>query len=106
MPRQNEEKGCEEMKKYREFFVAEELSGKLHIFRENHQGGGLTKFVEHSAITELESQLKLASEAVELALKLEEGCGINFKKYGFKTDNDIINYFEETLKKLTGVKPE
>jgi chromosome segregation ATPase len=38
----------------REFWVAEELSGKLHIFRENHQGGGLTKFVEYSKVHSLE----------------------------------------------------
>jgi hypothetical protein len=40
----------------REFWVAEELNGKLHIFRENHKGGGLTKFIEWSAYNELKNK--------------------------------------------------
>jgi len=43
---------------YREFFVAETLKGELHIFRENHQGGGLTKFVEYCAVEQLEQKIK------------------------------------------------
>jgi hypothetical protein len=79
----------QEKKEFREFFVAETLKGDLHIFRKNHEGGGLTKFVEHAAlvasqneIAELKEQLSdcnalyLTSKAqrqeiIELKRKLE-----------------------------------
>jgi hypothetical protein len=46
----------------REFFVAETLKGDLHIFRENHEGGGLTKFVEYQAIAPLRARVRVLEE--------------------------------------------
>ena len=52
-----------EKPKHREFWVAETLHDNgLYIFRKNHEGGGLTKFVEYSAVTELEQQIKELQE--------------------------------------------
>jgi hypothetical protein len=45
------------MNKYREFWIAETLMGNLHIFRENHEGGGLTKFVENCYVFQLEQKV-------------------------------------------------
>jgi hypothetical protein len=43
--------------KPREFWIAETLIGNLHIFRENHEGGGLTKFVENCYVFQLEQKV-------------------------------------------------
>jgi hypothetical protein len=53
--------------KYREFFVAETLKGELHIFRENNKGGGLTKFVEYSALNSKDDEIYRLKKALELA---------------------------------------
>ena len=58
--------------KARVFWVAEELSGKLHIFRENHEGGGLTKFVEYSAIHALQQELEAVKSLMSVQLDMHE----------------------------------
>ena len=43
---------------HREFYVAETLKGDLYIFRNNHQGGGLTKFIEYSTLASRDEEIR------------------------------------------------
>lgn len=58
------------MSEHRIFYVAELLNGDLHIYRENHKGGGLTAFIEYTSFYEMKSRAEKAeSENIELKEK-------------------------------------
>ena len=66
--------------KPREFFVAETLKGDLHIFRKNHEGGGLTKFVEYSALEASQAEVKALKAEIERCKEIAERDGKDYSE--------------------------